>query len=114
MEGPEHYDVIIHNDDSTPFSAVIQILVELFDYTRDDAVALAEKVHNDGSAVAGSYIFEIAETKISEVDHVNEMNGLSLKVTLNGDEESESLEITEDLIDDIIEQLKRHNKDSDS
>ena len=63
---PARYKVVIHNDDVTPMHFVIQLLIEVFNKNISEAEELMLKVHNDGTAVAGVYSYEIAEQKVAE------------------------------------------------
>lgn len=55
--------VVILNDDVTTFDFVTRMLVEIFFYELPAAAALTEKVDREGSAVAGVYPKDIAESK---------------------------------------------------
>lgn len=66
---PKKYKVIICNDDVTPMEFVISMLMAIFRHDQDQAYDLTMAVHNQGSAVAGVYYYEIAEQKA--IDGVN-------------------------------------------
>lgn len=63
---PKRYNVIFLNDDYTPMDFVIQLLVEIFNKNIEQAQELTMMIHNDGSAVVGTYSREIAEQKTHE------------------------------------------------
>jgi ATP-dependent Clp protease adaptor protein ClpS len=42
---------------------VIVMLISVFRHSQDSAIDLTLKIHNDGSAVAGVYSYEVAEQK---------------------------------------------------
>lgn len=63
IKEPLKFKVIVLNDDTTPMEFVVAMLVSIFKHNIDDAVKLTGKIHNEGSAVAGIYSFEIAEQK---------------------------------------------------
>ena len=79
---PTNYNVIMLNDDATPMEWVISVLKTLFKHTDSSAEYLTMTIHNDGSAVVGTYKYEIAEQKAVEATTVSRSNGfpLSLKV----------------------------------
>lgn len=62
-EQPPRFRVMLHNDDYTPMDLVVDVLIQVFQYSEDDAVRLTVKVHHSGIGVVGVYPFEIAETK---------------------------------------------------
>lgn len=63
VKEPKLWNVILHNDDVTPFDLVIQILIEVFGHSTDTATAITMNIHEQGAGVAGTYVFEIAEHK---------------------------------------------------
>jgi ATP-dependent Clp protease adaptor protein ClpS len=67
LEQPKRYKVLLHNDDYTPGQFVVQILIYVFNKSQADAVAIMRHAESHGTAVAGVYTFEIAETKVAEV-----------------------------------------------
>ena len=82
IKEPSNYNVIMLNDDATPIEWVMGILKEIFKHSTSDAESLTMKIHNEGSAVAGTYKYEIAEQKSAESVNASRNNGfpLNLKV----------------------------------
>lgn len=80
---PKRYKVIFLNDDSTPIEFVIDLLVTIFKHTAETAKQLTLTVHNEGSAVAGVYNFEIAEQKGVEATHVARQAGFPLQIKID-------------------------------
>jgi len=70
LQPPPKYNVIIMNDDVTPMDLVIAILMAVFKHSFQSASDLTMKVHHDGSAVAGTYTYEIAEQKVVDATDV--------------------------------------------
>jgi ATP-dependent Clp protease adaptor protein ClpS len=64
---PKMWKVVIFNDDFTPMDFVTDIFVKIFRKSITEAERLMLEVHNSGSAVAGVYTHEIAETKVARV-----------------------------------------------
>jgi ATP-dependent Clp protease adaptor protein ClpS len=75
--------VLLINDDYTPMDFVIDVLVDIFGKSESEARVVTLKVHVEGSAVAGIYPFEIAETKVEEVHDRARAEGHPLKATLD-------------------------------
>lgn len=67
LQKPPLYKVLLHNDNYTTMEFVVQILMEIFHHSENDAIHIMLQVHNLGLGVAGVYTFEIAETKIAKV-----------------------------------------------
>jgi len=82
LQKPSLYAVILHNDDITTMDFVVQILVEIFHKQPADAAALMLDVHENGQAIAGVYVFDIAATKKSQADRIASQNGFPLKLTI--------------------------------
>lgn len=104
------YPVEILNDDTTPFSIVVQLITEVFDYSKDDALELTTKIHEEGSVVLGTYIYEIAETKVAEVERINKAHNLDIKIQLDtsADEMTEEeFEITRANLEKLMESLRK-------
>jgi len=79
---PERYNVIMFNDDFTPMDFVIQLLVEVFNRSLEEAKTVTMNIHNEGQGIAGTYNFEIAEQKLSEALTVTRYNSHPLKITM--------------------------------
>ena len=77
---PKKYKVIIMNDDVTPMEFVIAMLMAVFKHTQDASVDITIKIHNEGSAVAGVYTYEIAEQKCIDATHLARENGYPLVI----------------------------------
>ena len=64
---PKMYKVILHNDDYSTFEFVIDVLMEVFHKSQEEATELTFRVDNEGFAIVGIYPKEIAQTKVSLV-----------------------------------------------
>lgn len=63
LEKPKLFKVLLHNDDFTTMEFVVFVLRFVFNRDEADAIAIMLKVHNEGVGVAGTYPYEIAQTK---------------------------------------------------
>lgn len=77
---PSKYKVIVLNDDKTPIEFVIAMLMKVFKHTPSAAEAITMKIHNEGSAVAGIYSYEIAEQKVIEGTNLAREHGFPLLI----------------------------------
>lgn len=79
---PGLYHVILHNDDVTTVDFVIEILETIFQKEHNEAVALTMKVDREGSAIAGTYYKDIAESKKDKAMREARNNGFPLLLTV--------------------------------
>lgn len=82
LSPPSMYSVIYMNDEITTMEFVVSSLVEIFGHSSDDARALCDKVHTDGSAVVAVLPYELAEQKGVEVTVSARNQGFPLLVRL--------------------------------
>lgn len=68
VKPPPLYKVILLNDDYTPMDFVVQILEHFFGMNREKATQVMLHVHTRGKGVCGVYTYEIAETKVAQVN----------------------------------------------
>ena len=64
---PSMYKVIMLNDDYTPMEFVIHVLERFFSKNRDEATKIMLHVHQRGVGVCGTFTYEVAETKVTQV-----------------------------------------------
>lgn len=79
---PRLYKVILHNDDFTTQEFVVAVLVQFFYFPVPEATRLMLEVHMKGSAVAGAFPYDVAESKVARVTHVARESGHPLKLTM--------------------------------
>lgn len=76
---PALYKVILLNDDYTPMDFVILILRRFFHKNEADATRVMLEVHNQGAGIAGVFSYEVAETKVYQVNEFSRTNRHPLK-----------------------------------
>ena len=76
------YNVIMHNDDVTTMDFVVYVLVRIFRKSENDAETLMLKVHNEGSAIVGTYSQDIAQSKANYTMNLAKENIYPLKLTI--------------------------------
>ncbi|MDA1309863.1 MAG: ATP-dependent Clp protease adapter ClpS [Proteobacteria bacterium] len=64
---PAMYKVIMLNDDYTPMEFVIHVLERFFSKNREEATKIMLHVHQRGVGVCGTFTYEVAETKVTQV-----------------------------------------------
>lgn len=76
---PGMYHVIFLNDNYTPMDFVVEVLSKIFGKSENEAINIMMKVHNDGKAIVGTYIEDIAQTKSETVKRIAKDNEFPLK-----------------------------------
>ena len=82
IKEPKRYKVIFLNDDATPIDWVIKVLTEIFKHTQESAEKITMTVHVEGSAVVGTYSYEIAEQKTVEATNASRNHGFPLQIRM--------------------------------
>ena len=67
VKEPNKYKVLLLNDDYSTMDFVIEVLVNIFKKTNDEATQIMLIIHQKGKAVCGIYTHEIAATKVAQV-----------------------------------------------
>ncbi len=67
---PPMFKVIILNDDYTPMEFVVELLKAVFHKPHAEATRIMLWVHQNGMGIAGVYPFEVAETKVRNVEEL--------------------------------------------
>jgi|TARA_B110000977_G_C10597929_1_gene307013 ATP-dependent Clp protease adaptor protein ClpS len=83
---PSDYNVVMLNDDATPIEWVMGVLKQIFRHCNADAEALTMAIHTEGSAIVGTYKYEIAEQKSAEAISASRNNGFPLELKLEENE----------------------------
>lgn len=79
VKPPRMYKVLLFNDDYTTMEFVVEVLQRFFASDRERALQIMLKVHNEGSAVCGVYVKDVAETKVSQVGEFAKQHGHPLR-----------------------------------
>ncbi len=79
---PDFYKVLLHNDDYTTMDFVVEILMNVFNKSFEDATMTMLNVHTKGVGLCGVYTYEIAETKVTIVNEKAKNKGFPLKCTM--------------------------------
>jgi ATP-dependent Clp protease adaptor protein ClpS len=82
LKKPPLYKVLLHNDDYTTMEFVVHVLQSVFHHSPTEATQIMLHVHRKGIGVAGVYIYEVAETKASQVETLAQQHEFPLKCTM--------------------------------
>ena len=67
VKPPPLYKVLLLNDDYTPMDFVVVVLQTVFAMRREKATQVMLQVHREGMGVCGTYVREIATSKVDQV-----------------------------------------------
>ena len=79
VKEPDLYKVVMLNDNYTTMEFVVEILIEIFGKTEADARKIMLTVHKQGRGVAGVYVYDIAISKVEQVERKAKEKGFPLK-----------------------------------
>jgi len=68
LKRPPLYKVVLLNDDFTPMDFVIEVLVDFFAMSEEQATQVMLHVHTQGVGVCGVFSRDVAETKVELVN----------------------------------------------
>ncbi|VAV99598.1 ATP-dependent Clp protease adaptor protein ClpS [hydrothermal vent metagenome] len=79
---PKPYKVLLLNDDYTPMEFVVLVLKRFFKMDIDEATRVMLHVHQKGVGICGTFSYEVAETKVTQVMDFARKNQHPLQCTL--------------------------------
>ncbi len=82
LKQPSMYKVVLLNDDYTPMEFVVTLLEKIFGLDREKATRIMILVHTHGKGICGVFTYEIAETKIAQVNEYSQRNQHPLLCTM--------------------------------
>ena len=82
LKKPKLYKVLLHNDDYTTMEFVVFVLMSIFHRSETDAVQIMLHVHKNGVGVAGVYTYDVAETRIAQVEALARQHEYPLRCSM--------------------------------
>ena len=82
LKTPKRFEVILLNDDYTTMEFVVEVLRRFFQKESHDAEAIMLKIHIDGEAVCGTYSYDVAQTKVTQIIDYSRQNEQPLMCVL--------------------------------
>ena len=82
LKAPKRFDVILLNDDYTTMEFVVKVLRRFFNKEFLAAETIMLKIHIDGEAVCGTYSYDVAQTKVTQVIDYSRKNEQPLMCVL--------------------------------
>ncbi|MFZ3115360.1 MAG: ATP-dependent Clp protease adaptor ClpS [Syntrophales bacterium] len=78
-EEPRMYRVLLHNDHYTTMEFVVAVLMKVFRKRAAEATGIMLDVHQQGKGLCGVYTYDVAATKIAQVDRMAKDHEFPLK-----------------------------------
>lgn len=82
VKKPSLYRVLLLNDDYTPMEFVVHVLEKYFNKGQEEATQIMLLVHQNGVGVCGTFTYEVAETKVTQVIDSARRNQHPLQCTM--------------------------------
>ena len=82
LQRPPMYKVVLVNDHYTTMDFVVLVLVQVFHKTAAEATQIMLDVHQKGRGIVGVYTYDIALTKITQVEEMAKENEFPLKAVM--------------------------------
>ena len=82
LKKPKNFEVILLNDDYTTMEFVVEVLKRFFNKDALAAETIMLKIHTEGEAVCGTYPYDIAQSKVSQVIEYSRNNEQPLMCVL--------------------------------
>ena len=82
LKKPRLYKVVLVNDDYTPMDFVVILLESIFGMSREKATQIMLHVHTQCKGVCGVFTYQIAETKMAQVNEYSRHHEHPLLCTL--------------------------------
>ena len=82
LKKPDMYRIVLLNDDYTPRDFVVWIIMRIFYKTEDESSRIMLEAHKAGKSTIGVYTFDIAKTKVTQVEQLAEKYEHPLKCVL--------------------------------
>jgi ATP-dependent Clp protease adaptor protein ClpS len=79
---PPNFNVIFFNDDYTTMDFVVTVLKSVFHKSDSEAEMLMSTVHKKGSAIVGTYTYDIAATRVVVTRNLARKEGFPLRVEM--------------------------------
>lgn len=79
IKKPSMYRVFLLNDDYTTMDFVVEVIVKIFHKRIPEATKIMIDVHKAGKGIVGIFTYDIAVTKITQVELMAKERGFPLK-----------------------------------
>lgn len=89
LKRPDMYRIVLLNDDYTPREFVVWVLIKVFHKSEQEGTRIMLEAHTKGKSIIGVYTYDIARTKVMQVDDLAKQHEHPLKCDLEVEEGGE-------------------------
>ena len=89
LKRPDMYRIVLLNDDYTPREFVVWVLIKVFHKNEEEGTRIMLEAHTRGKSIIGVYTYDIARTKVMQVDDLAKQHEHPLKCDLEVEEGGE-------------------------
>lgn len=82
LKKPDMYRIVLLNDNYTPRDFVVWVIMKIFYKTREESSRIMLEAHTKGKSTIGVYTYDIAKSKVTQVDNLAQRYEHPLKCTL--------------------------------
>ncbi|HKQ32636.1 MAG TPA: ATP-dependent Clp protease adapter ClpS [Thermodesulfobacteriota bacterium] len=82
LKRPDMYRIVLLNDDYTPREFVVWVLMRVFFKNENESTRIMLEAHTSGQSMVGVYTYDVATTKIIQVDKLAKQYEHPLKCIL--------------------------------
>ncbi len=82
VKKPDMYRIVLLNDDYTPRDFVVWIIVRVFYKNQEESTRIMLEAHTAGKSAIGVYTYDVATTKVMQVDKLAKQHEHPLKCIL--------------------------------
>lgn len=82
LKKPDMYRIVLLNDDYTPRDFVVWIIMRIFYKTQEESSRIMLEAHLKGKSTIGVYTYDIAKSKVVQVEGLAKQYEHPLKCTL--------------------------------
>jgi ATP-dependent Clp protease adaptor protein ClpS len=82
LKRPDMYRIVLLNDDYTPREFVVWVLMRIFFKNQEESTRIMLEAHTLGQSIVGVYTYDVATTKIIQVDKLAKQYEHPLKCIL--------------------------------
>lgn len=82
LKRPDMYRIVLLNDDYTPREFVVWVLMKVFYKDKEESTRIMLEAHTTGKSVVGVYTYDVARTKVMQVDKLAEQYEHPLKCVM--------------------------------
>lgn len=90
LKRPDMYRIVLLNDDYTPREFVVWVLVRVFYKSMDEGTRIMLEAHTKGKSTVGVFTYDVAKTKVMQVDKLAEHYEHPLKCIMEVEEGGEA------------------------